>query len=984
MAAKADSGAFQLIVDETKLSAGIRFTPRAEGAEYSAEDLRNFLTAQGIRQGIDNKALSEAAARFSEGEESEAGMLALGEAPRDPEPARYEWEDLPVPEDLKYEASLVLDNAPPPEIFQTRTEKVKRHRTVRKKGLLPFMPVKEKTVEVVEKLEKQEKVYVDPRVLAFGWCEKDARIGTVQPGKPGTPGVNVFGQALPPKVDSRSFFCGQGIHLEKGTLVAGDSGFFRRGDNWIDLVPYTLHQWDVSLSEDRNTCYLDFNPGFKDAAPPAAEDIVHAAVELGYPKEKLLASQDIQNMIAEAVKAGTALRKQGISVDEDGWFAVRVSEDKLKAHLSIRKRRGGGKPLVLKEVGAAIVQAGFKGLDKPAVQAAIMEFYRGPEAEMRDYVLVEGKAPLAGDDESFSLKVTSLAQADMSAIIGRAEQLRRDGLIDLESWNIFPPEKVEKMALVRAEQLVGEIVKGKNGEAGTDVFGARIEAPAGKKAPLHVCEGLRIEKNLIVAESDGVLEIGEQDGTTYLRHHPHKSASVSVRLSEDRMKAVLTVSPVEGTGFPATEEDIREALKKAGVSQGIDEELCARVCARTSRGEAVSDMVVARGRAPRDAGRVEVDFKIDFASGKGVTINKKGQANYRSQDRMTTVNEGDLIAEVRVPQGESEPGWDVTGKTLNSRELKQIPLEAGEHVEVREEEAGLTRFYASASGELIREKNLISVRNVYTIAGDVDMKTGNIKFSGPVQIKGSVMPGFVVFSTGDVQIGGLVDASLVSSEGSIYIGHGVKGGGKAVLRSKKNVYAGFIEQGHVMAVGDIVVKNSCLRSSLRCNGKLVLKTDKGNLNGGIVKTRQGAEVQNLGNPNGVKTQVSFGQDYLVADRIQVEEKEITQTRDKVIKLDSILNRLEKAGETEKLHRARQEKLKFIKLIEKRSLRLFTLREKYEEHYPSEVVVRGSLYPGVVFESHGRYYEVDKAESGVVVFFDSRVGKIQKKPISKEE
>lgn len=187
-----------------------------------------------------------------------------------------------------------------------------------------------------------------------------------------------------------------------------------------------------------------------------------------------------------------------------------------------------------------------------------------------------------------------------------------------------------------------------------------------------------------------------------------------------------------------------------------------------------------------------------------------------------------------------------------------------------------------------------------------------------------------------------------------------------------------------MAVGDIVVKNSCLRSSLRCNGRLLLKTEKGNLNGGIVKARQGAEVQNLGNPNGVKTQVSFGQDYLVADRIQVEEKEINQTRDKVIKLDSILNRLEKAGETEKLQKARQEKLKFIKLIEKRSLRLFTLREKFEEHYPSEVLVRGSLYPGVVFESHGRYYEVDKAESGVVVFFDSRVGKIQKKPISKED
>ena len=984
MAAKADSGAFQLIVDETKLSAGIRFTGQAEGAEFSAEDLRNFLTAHGIRQGIDQKALSEAAALFSDGEETEAGMLALGEAPRDPEPARYDWEDLPVPEDLKYEASLVLDKAAPPEIFQTRTEKVKRHKTIRKKGFLPFMPAREKTVEVVEKLEKQEKVYVDPRVLASGWCEKGTRIGAVQPGKPGTPGVNVFGQVIPPRVDNQSFYCGEGIVLEKGVFVAGESGFFRRGENWIDLVPYTLHQWDVSLSEDHNTCYLDFNPGFKDAAPPAAEDIVTAAGELGYPREKLLASQDIQNMIAEAVKSGKALKKQGISIDEDGWFAVRVSDDKLKAYLSIRKRRGGGKALVLKEIGAAILQAGFKGLDKAAVQSAIMEFYRGPEAELRDYVLAEGKAPVAGEDESFSLKVTPLAQADMSAIAERAGLLRREGLINLESWSLFPPDKVEKMSLVRAEQLVGEIVKGKNGEAGYDVYGVRLDPPAGKKAPLYICEGLRIEKNLIVAESDGVLEIGELDGTTYLRHHPHKSALVSVRLSEDRMKAVLTVSPVEGTGFPASEEDIREALKKAGVSQGINEELCAQVCARTARGEAVSDMVVARGKPPRDVGRVEVDFKIDFASGKGVTINRKGQANYRSQDRMTTVEKGDLIAEVRIPQGESEPGWDVTGKTLNSRELKQIPLEAGEHVEIREEGVGITRFYAAASGELIRDKNLICVRNVYTVAGDVDMKTGNIKFSGPVQIKGSVMPGFVVFSAGDVQIGGLVDASLVSSEGTIYVGHGVKGGGKAVLRSKKSVYAGFIEQGHVMAVGDIVVKNSCLRSSLRCNGRLLLKTEKGNLNGGIVKARQGAEVQNLGNPNGVKTQVSFGQDYLVADRIQVEEKEINQTRDKVIKLDSILNRLEKAGETEKLQKARQEKLKFIKLIEKRSLRLFTLREKFEEHYPSEVLVRGSLYPGVVFESHGRYYEVDKAESGVVVFFDSRVGKIQKKPISKED
>ena len=984
MAAKVDDETFELIVDKTKLSAGIRFKPRAEEQEYSVEDIRNFLTSRGIRQGIDVQALSVAAARFSEGRESESGMLAIGKAPQDPQHAQYDWEDLPVPDDLKYESSLVLDNASSPEIFRITAEKVKRQKTVQKKPILPFLHPREKTLEVVEKIEKKEKVYVDPQVLASGWCEKGDRIGTVKPGKPGAPGVDVFGQVIPPGIDNKLFYCGEGIVLEKGAFVAQESGFFRRGENWIDLVPFTRHQWDLSLSDDKNSCYLDFNPGFKDAPPPAAEDIVAAARELGYPEEKLLASQDIQNMIAASVKSGSALKKQGITIDEDGWFKIRVSDDKLKAYLSMRKRRGAGKPLVLKQVGAAILQSGFKGLDKSTIQAAIMKFYHGSEAELRDYVFVEGKAPTPGEDESFSLKVTSLAQADMSAIQTRTLELRREGLLSFESWELFPLEKVEKIAHVRAEQLVGEIISGKNGEAGNDIFGTRLDPPAGKKAPLHICEGLRIEKNLIVAESDGVLEIGEIDGITYLRQRSHKDAAVAIHLSEDRMKAVLSISPVEGSGFPAREEDILEALKKAGVNQGIDENLCTQACVRTARGEAVSGMVVARGKLPRDAGKVEVDFKVTFASGKGVSINTKGRANYRRQDRITTIGEGELIAEVRVPQGESEPGWDVTGKSLNARELRQIPLEAGENIEVKEEGEGITRFYASVSGELIRESNHIRVRNVYSVSSDVDMKTGNIKFSGPVQIKGSVMPGFVVFSGGDVQIGGLVDASLISSEGAIYIGHGVKGGGKAVLRSKKDVYAGFIEQGNVMAVGDIVVKNSCLRSSLRCNGRLLLKTDKGNLNGGIVKARQGAEVQNLGNPNGVKTQVSFGQDYLIADRIQVEEKEITRTREKVIQLDSILHRLEKAGEAEKLKQARQEKLKFIKVIEKRSLRLFTLREKFEEHYPSEVVVRGSLYPGVIFESHGRYYEVDRPQSAVVVYFDSKVGKIQQKPISKEE
>jgi uncharacterized protein (DUF342 family) len=79
---------------------------------------------------------------------------------------------------------------------------------------------------------------------------------------------------------------------------------------------------------------------------------------------------------------------------------------------------------------------------------------------------------------------------------------------------------------------------------------------------------------------------------------------------------------------------------------------------------------------------------------------------------------------------------------------------------------------------------------------------------------------------------------------------------------------------------------------------------------------------------------------------------------------------------------RAEKVRLMKIIEKNGIRLFTLREKFEEHHPSEIRIRGTIFPGVVMESHGRYYEVKQKRSQVVFFFDKEVGRIQEKPLTR--
>jgi uncharacterized protein (DUF342 family) len=157
----------------------------------------------------------------------------------------------------------------------------------------------------------------------------------------------------------------------------------------------------------------------------------------------------------------------------------------------------------------------------------------------------------------------------------------------------------------------------------------------------------------------------------------------------------------------------------------------------------------------------------------------------------------------------------------------------------------------------------------------------------------------------------------------------------------------------------------------------VLEGTGGALIGGNVRVKQGLDAGCLGSPDGVRTEISFGQDYLVADQIEVEEREVDKLRRRIEALQRRLVRLESqgGGGGKALAEARREKLRSLRILEKRSRRLLNLREKFEEHFPSEIRVRGDLHPGVVFESHGRIHEVKEKKTALTVAFDVKTGRI---------
>ena len=977
-------GTLQIEIDGSGLEAELHYTPGDEGEEWNREKIFELLSRHHITEGINSQAIDDLLQKPPKKAEPVTITAAEGVPVEPAKDEEVEWNDLPIPDDLTEDAERFFPTLGEPKIIQVKIEKVKKQQKVEKKQKLGFLPPKEEVVTVVEKKEIPEKIEVDPAVEDTGWVQEGQKIAVVYAGEPGKPGKDIYGnQLMPEKEPQTAVYPGSGVEKKRGELTAVRTGFFRRGSNWAEAFPFQRHNWNVHLADDQVTCLLDFTPGNENSSLPDAAEIIKAAEELGADLETLVGENDIISLLKEWSQSGKEVKNYSISSDEDSVIGIDVSEDNMKAALTLRKGRGNGKPLHLKDVGAALRSSGVKGFQSNKVKADILEFYRGPEQLLEGYVLAEGTAPEEPEtpELEFSIKfIGEKEKEEIKKLLTAADNAAQG----IHSAADFPVDSVQEMAFVVRHQPIAHFTKVKQGKPGKDVYGKEIPSEEPPKPVVSVHENIKEDDGQYTADITGLLEKALIDGAVHLRMRPHRDAEVEVKRADENMKAYLTVKPAEGAGRSVNEELLWKKIKEAGIVRGVKEDVVNDAAARIADGEAVDYLLIAEGQAPKHATRNQINFKVDVAEDRKVTIKKDGSADYKNVHHLTTVQQGETIAELEPPEEEGEDGWDVTGKTISARSFQGFDLELGANVEKTETEGGGFTITAKSNGKLFYDKKKIDVEQVHQVPGNVGLESGNIKFNGSVQIKENVESGFTVMSGGSIQIGGSVDGALISADGEILINQGVKGGGKAVLRTKDSIKAGFVEHARLLSVKDVLIKNFCLRSVVKCNGKMTLMSDKGHFIGGAVRSRYGIEVMNLGSNKEVKTEVFFGQDYLIADQIEIEEREIQKIKDKLLTFDVFMLKMEKQGQREKLEKARKEKLKLMKVMEKRSLRLFTFREKFEEHFPSEVKVKGTLFPGVIIESHGRYYETKQQKKNIRIAFNLESGQLEEKSNGQEE
>jgi uncharacterized protein (DUF342 family) len=949
-------GDASIIINAQETEAKLIFVPGPEGPGWDAGAVIKLAGENRLSPPPSSKMLEPFLQKAARAKGPVELILYEGTPPEDPAGESAVWKDLPVPQDMTPFVEETLAGAEKPELYRIKTGKIKQERIVKKPNKLPFLPPKEEVTVTWEKREIREAAEVNPELREIRYGERDAVAGTLFPPKPGKPGKTVFGRPIPPAQRGDGIFLlGRGLRRVKNEIRLDYTGIIRIGENWADVVPLAKPRWETAPGADGITLFLKFFRGDSRFPVPAAAEIL-ASLE-GADTAALVGPEELDAAIQRAVKTGEDLPAYPLYKTREAEARVRIPADQLKAELILRKGIAGARPLEMKAISQAINESGVKGFDAEKLRAAVKDFMQGAGTELT-YLLAEGKPSSRGQDREVSLLLPDLPEEERGSLLERLKKLPPVfGLPWEELTALVPAEKGAKIARITAPA---------EGEPGKNVFGETLPGLPGNDPELKLFQGLYQRGPEIIADAPGLALIKSTEKSFRAGLIEYRDSRITVQVAEDAMEASADLVREQGPGKPLDREGILAALTEAGVVKGIDGQAVDTALRLALANGSAGAQVLARGEAPAAAGTLSVRWLVPV---------KRDPAGNPLRGRRIPVARGTVLAELtRLAQ--DRPGFDVTGGVpqvsaaadlRHDASIGEVPLEGGGR-----------RLVAARAGDLVFNGESLSISALRGVKGDVDGDTGNINFSGEVRIGGKVHPGFTVIGGKDVLIGGSAEGSLISAGGRALIVQGVRGGGKGVVRARSTIETAFADQATLMAVEDIKVKEGCALCNIKTNGKLLIPGEKGRLTGGVCKARYGVEAGEIGSGQRIMTEISFGQDYLVKDQIEAAEREIETIKaalEEVEKQIQVSARIPLA-----LEAARGEKVRLLKLREQVNLKAFTLREKFEEHFESAVLVRGMVYPGVVMESHDRYYEVTQKRRGVVFYFDRESGRIKDKPL----
>jgi len=428
--------------------------------------------------------------------------------------------------------------------------------------------------------------------------------------------------------------------------------------------------------------------------------------------------------------------------------------------------------------------------------------------------------------------------------------------------------------MVSAGQILAEKTPADSGEIGVDVRGRRLEPAPGRDARFKFGENVFVSDDglRLMSEIDGLA--GLDNGKIVVKDKSIEKWKESLTVSEDKMEAVLSITPGASKQPEYSEKWLEGLIKKAGIKFGIEKEAFKKI--------------------PK---RIDKPVKITVAKGERPTRGREAQVVERYKEKTSggtpwSVEKGQLIAE-KIPTVEGAPGRNVFDERVPAAYQSFVQFTAGEGARLS---ADKTKIFAVKEGCVRREKNTFSIVK----CTEVDFADGErrVNSEGAIRIKGDVPRGCSIVAGHHVFIEGDVRESEVVAGGELHIAGRVVDCEKTKIQSGSDIYLNSATRSRVLSGGDILAKGTMEKCELIAEGCVHKQGDKKlSVAGGVVIAAGGVKVDGINVSAGSPARIVSGAPYHLLIRYEQSLRDISALAEKYKKATSEQSRLEKLART---------------------------------------------------------------------------------------
>ncbi|MGG0657840.1 DUF342 domain-containing protein [Rummeliibacillus pycnus] len=351
---------------------------------------------------------------------------------------------------------------------------------------------------------------------------------------------------------------------------------------------------------------------------------------------------------------------------------------------------------------------------------------------------------------------------------------------------------------------------------------------------------------------------------------------VEIVISRDRMQATMYINDDPVSVFQDEEKmnkQIKEVAENAGIRSGINTISMDTVLSG-------KPIIIAAGKTPIKGH--DAKFTYIKIPERKPQILEDGRADYFDMNFIYEIEKDAWIGE-KVPAQLGVHGTNVLGEDIPAGNGDDIPLNFDPTSIYVQEEDGKTVLRAMDGGVLDFTNGTFSIKNHLIIQNDVGIETGNLKFDGSITIRGTILAGYSVVATGDIQVEGAEGVTgpklIESTNGDVYIRGGIFGNGETVVRAYGNIFVKHANDSTLHAKKDVVIGSYSMGSEIKAQNVYV-NEQHGKIIGGQVEATNSINSAMSGNRLERKTELMI----MLPDR-QESAKLLKEKRGKVIKLE---------------------------------------------------------------------------------------------------